>query len=325
MSKVGGEQALITVVSPAFNEADGIEAFHERLVGAAAQVPNASWEFIYVEDGSTDATFAKLTDIAGRDGRVRVLRLSRNFGHQLALTCGLDHARGDAVVVIDADLQDPPEVITAMVDAWREGADVAYGQRRQRAGETWFKKATASAYYRLMTRITDVEIPEQVGDFRLMDRAVVDGLKAMREENRYIRGMISWIGFDQRAVMYDRDPRLAGKSGYPLFKMINLAVNGITSFTEKPLRVASFFGAAIFAVTLVFAIYTLVGKLLDPAGSDPGFATIILLIMFFGSVQLLSIGLLGEYVGRIFRESKERPLYLVRDDVSGRDVGKARR
>ncbi len=316
MTEGGVGVDLVTVVTPAYNEADGIQEFHRRLVNAAAEIPNASWEFIYVEDGSTDATFARLSDIAERDDRVRVLRLSRNFGHQLAITCGLDHATGSAVIVIDADLQDPPEVIAQMVSEWRNGADVVYGQRRDRAGETWFKKATAAAYYRLLSRITDVQIPEQVGDFRLMDRAVVDGLKSMREENRYIRGMISWIGFDQRAVLYNRDPRHMGNSHYPLFKMINLAVNGITSFTEKPLRVASFIGAAIFAITVVFAAYTLIGKILNPAGSDPGFATIILLIMFFGGVQLLSIGLLGEYVGRIYRESKERPLYLVRAEVS---------
>ena len=173
---------LITVVSPAHNEADGIEAFHQRLVAAVTEIPNASWEFIYVEDGSTDATFAKLSDIAETDDRVRVLRLSRNFGHQLAITCGLDHSNGDAVVVIDSDLQDPPEVIAAMVTGWRDGADVAYGRRRQRAGETRFKRVTASSYYRLISRLTEVDIPEQVGDFRLMDRTVVDGLKGMREE-----------------------------------------------------------------------------------------------------------------------------------------------
>lgn len=312
---------LITVVSPAHNEADGIEAFHQRLVAAVTEIPNASWEFIYVEDGSTDATFAKLSDIAETDDRVRVLRLSRNFGHQLAITCGLDHSNGDAVVVIDSDLQDPPEVIAAMVTGWRDGADVAYGRRRQRAGETRFKRVTASSYYRLISRLTEVDIPEQVGDFRLMDRTVVDGLKGMREENRYIRGMISWIGFDQRPVYYDRDARHAGKSSYSLVKMINLAVNGITSFSERPLRIASFVGATIFAVTVLLGVYILLGKLLDPAGSDPGFATITLLVMFFGSVQLLSIGLLGEYVGRIYRESKSRPLYLVRADVKRQNTG----
>lgn len=312
---------LMTVVSPARNEADGIEAFHQRLVAAVAEIPEASWEFIYVDDGSTDATFAKLSDIAAGDDRVRVLRLSRNFGHQLAITCGLDHSNGDAVVVIDSDLQDPPEIIAEMVVLWRGGADVAYGQRRHRSGETWFKRASASTYYRLISRLSEVDIPEQVGDFRLMDRLVVDGLKGMREENRYIRGMISWTGFDQRPVYYDRDARHAGKSSYSLMKMINLAVNGITSFTEKPLRIASFVGAAIFAATVLLAAYILLGKLLDPTGSDPGFATITLLIMFFGSVQLLSIGLLGEYVGRIYRESKSRPLYLVRADVTRQNTG----
>lgn len=304
---------LITVVSPAHNEADGIEAFHQRLVAAVTEIPNASWEFIYVEDGSTDATFAKLSDIAETDDRVRVLRLSRNFGHQLAITCGLDHSNGDAVVVIDSDLQDPPEVIAAMVTEWRDGADVAYGQRRQRAGETRFKRVTATAYYRLMSRLTDVEIPQEVGDFRLMNRTVVEALKGMREENRYIRGMISWIGFEQRAVLYDRDPRHSGSSSYSLLKMVNLAANGITSFTEKPLRIASFVGAAIFALTIVVVIYTVVSRLLDPTGSSAGFATITVLVMFFGGVQLLSIGLLGEYVGRIYRESKARPLYVVRE------------
>ena len=316
MSKQLDRVDRVSVVTPTFNEADGIHEFHRRLVAATSEIPDTTWEFIYVEDGSSDATFARLSDIASADQRARILRLSRNFGHQLAITCGLDHAVGDAVVVIDADLQDPPEVIAQMVAQWRDGADVVYGQRRNRAGETWFKKTTAAVYYRILSRLTDVEIPEQVGDFRLMDRAVVDGLNSMREENRYIRGMTSWIGFEQRSVPYDRDARYAGTSHYPLFKMINLAVNGITSFTEKPLRVASFTGAGIFAVTVIYAIYTLVGKILDPASSDPGFTTITLLIMFFGGVQLLSIGLLGEYVGRIYRESKGRPLYFVREDIT---------
>lgn len=306
----------ISIVSPAYNEEEGIGAFYRELCRVTEQAPEYDWEFLFVEDGSKDQTLKLLLEIAADDPRVRVIAFARNFGHQLAITCGLDRAEGDAVAVIDSDLQDPPAVILDFLHEWREGADVVYGQRRDRAGETRFKKGTAALYYRIIRRLTDVDMPVGVGDFRLMDRRVVDALNEMREENRYVRGMISWIGFTQVGVEYDRDPRMTGKSHYSLPKMLKLAADGVTSFSEKPLRLASITGGLIFAITLLAVMYTFISRLVQPSASNPGFATITLLVMFFGSVQLLSIGLLGEYVGRIYRESKARPLYVVRMEAA---------
>jgi polyisoprenyl-phosphate glycosyltransferase len=266
---------------------------------------------IFVNDGSTDGSLAALLDIARRDPTVRVIDLSRNFGHQLAITAGIDHAAGDAVVVLDADLQDPPEVIGEMVRLWREGNQVVYGVRRARRGESAFKRLTAGAFYRILSRLSDVRVPLDSGDFRLMDRAVVDVLKDLREESRYIRGLVSWVGFRQCPLLYDRDPRFAGKTKFGLGRMFVFGFDGISSFSEKPLRIASHLGMLVTLGSLLAMLWVIAGRLIDPSRSIAGWTSVMVTVLFLGGVQLLSIGLLGEYVGRIFRQAKARPLYVV--------------
>ena len=303
---------LLSVVCPVHCEEDVIGEFHRRMVAAVDAIrPPVALELVYVDDGSTDRSLEVLDKLADEDDRVKVLSFSRNFGHQIAITAGIDNAAGDAVVVIDADLQDPPEVVAEMVDRWRDGFKVAYGQRRARAGESRFKLWTAGAFYRLINRLSDVRLPVDTGDFRLMDRQVVEELKAIREENRYIRGLVSWVGFRQCAVEYERDARYAGETKFNLRKMMRFALDGITSFSEKPLRVASSVGALTTLAAAVLAIWIIVRKLVDPASALPGFASVMIVVLFLGGVQLLCVGLLGEYVGRIYRESKRRPLYVV--------------
>lgn len=312
----------LTVVVPVFNEADGIREFHRRLTAVLADLPTLRADIVYVDDGSRDNSFALLTNFAQADPRVTVLRLSRNFGHQAAITCGLDQAKGDAVVILDADLQDPPEVIPAMVEAWRAGADVAYGVRISRAGETWFKLTTAKYFYRLLHAVSSVDVPADAGDFRLMSRRVVDAFRDLREESRYVRGLVSWLGFQQVAVPYERDSRSAGETHYPLRRMLRLAIDGVTSFSEKPLRLATGLGALVSASAFAVGLYIVIAKLVNPDESVPGFASLATIVLFLGGVQLLAIGVLGEYMGRIFRESKHRPLYIVMDRVSSQpDVG----
>lgn len=311
---------MVSVVCPVFNEEDGIERFHERTTAAMDAIePSVRHELLYVNDGSTDRSLAILRKLAQDDPRCRVVDLSRNFGHQIAITSGIDLATGDAVVVIDADLQDPPEVIADMVARWREGFKVVYGVRMKRTGETSFKLLTAKWFYRLLNRLSDTPLPLDSGDFRLMDRQVVEVLKDIREENRYIRGLVSWIGFSQCAVEYERDRRYAGESKYTIRRMLRFAADGITSFSEKPLRLSIQLGVITTVVTLFLGAFIVVGKLLDPDSGIPGYASLMTVVLFFGGVQLLSIGLLGEYVGRIYRESKRRPLYIVAEKVNFED------
>lgn len=305
---------LLSVVSPVFNEEMGVAAFYKELRSTLVEIPDIDYEIIFVDDGSQDDSYRILSGFSESDPGVRVIRLSRNFGHQVAITCGVDHASGEAVVIIDSDLQDPPEVIPEMVRAWRDGADVAYGQRRERAGESRFKLATAKGFYRFIQKLSDTEIPPDVGDFRLLSRPVVEVLKQMREEDRYVRGLVAWAGFTQVAVMYDRNPRLTGESNYPLKSMMKLALDGVTSFSDKPLKIATGLGLLVSAASALLAVYIVVSKLLNPSASVPGFATLSALILFMGGAQLVSLGVIGEYVGRIFRESKSRPLYVVMND-----------
>lgn len=308
---------LVSVVCPVYNEQDGIQAFHERTSAALhAVVPPVRYEVVYVDDGSTDRSMALLSKLAERDSFVRVLGLSRNFGHQAAITSGIDFAKGDAVVVIDTDLQDPPEVIGEMVARWREGFKVVYGVRCLRRGESSFKLLTAKLFYRLLNRLSDTPLPVDSGDFRLMDRQVVDVLREIREENRYIRGLVSWIGFSQCGVEYERDARFAGKTSFTVRKMLRFAANGITSFSEKPLRLSIQLGAVVTFVGLALGMVIAVRKLLNTDALIPGYASLMCVVLFFGGVQLLSIGLLGEYVGRVYRESKRRPLYVVAEALN---------
>ena len=303
---------LLSVVVPCFNEEAVIRETHRHLVASLEKVPHLDFELVYVDDGSRDATLKHLRDLQRMDGRVRVLALSRNFGHQIALTAGLQNAQGDAVVVIDADLQDPPEVILEMLDRWREGADVAYGTRTHREGETAFKRWTASAFYRLINRIADIAIPNDAGDFRLMDRKVVDAILAMPERDRFVRGMVAWTGFRQVSVPYRRMARAAGEPKYPFRRSLRLAIDGFLSFSMVPLRLVTYVGFFTSGLALLGILYALALRIFTDIWVT-GWTLLFIAIVFFGGVQLVLAGILGEYLGRIYGEVKRRPLYLVEE------------
>lgn len=298
---------LLSVVAPVFDEEALIEAFHARVCAALADVP---FELVLVDDGSADRTPQLLAALAQRDARVRVIELSRNFGHQTALTAGLDHARGDAVVMMDADLQDPPELIGEMLERWREGTDVVYAVRSHRAGETRFKLASARWFYKLFSAVGDVELEPDSGDFRLLDRAPLDALLSMRERNRFLRGMTVWIGYTQTAVAYERAPRSAGATKYTLRRMLTFSLDAISSFSHRPLQLATLVG--FLCAGLAFVLIPVVIALRIAGSYLPGFGTITIAVLLLGGIQLMAIGLIGEYVGRIYDEVKGRPLYLVR-------------
>ncbi len=306
---------LLSVIVPCYNEEAVLRATHERLVSVLRAIADLEFEIIYVDDGSLDQTPQILGELHSVDENVRVLRLSRNFGHQVAVTAGLEQAAGDAVVIIDADLQDPPEVITEMVQRWREGVHVAYGNRIERAGESRFKLWTAKIFYRLINLLSETKMPLDTGDFRLMDRKVVDVLLAMPERGRFLRGMVSWIGFRQAAVTYERQPRPAGSSKYPLFKMIRFAMDGIMSFSVLPLKLAAWTGLMTIWLALAGIIFAVVVRLYG--GYDlrlgRGWASLFVAVLFMGGVQLLCLGIIGEYLGRIYTEVKRRPLYAVQE------------
>jgi polyisoprenyl-phosphate glycosyltransferase len=304
---------VLSVVVPSFNEERVIRQTHQRLLTALTPL-ETEFEIVYVDDGSTDGTGIILHELSATDSRVRVVRFARNFGHQMAVTAGLDHACGEAVVLIDADLQDPPEVIPQMVALWREGYQVVYGVRRHRPGETFVKRSSAAAFYRLINLMSDVPIPLDTGDFRLMDRCVVDVLREMPEQHRFIRGMVSWVGFRQCPIYYERSPRFAGESKYPLGKMIRFALDGVTSFSTVPLRWATWAGLLAAGISLLGIIYAVITRLMTNSWV-PGWAAIFVAVLFVGGVQLLSLGAIGEYVGRIYGEAKGRPLYIVAERV----------
>jgi dolichol-phosphate mannosyltransferase len=303
---------LLSIVVPCFNEEAVLRELHQRLRDVLASLEGLDAEIVFVDDGSKDRTALTLQQIQAADDHVRVVRFSRNFGHQIAVTAGLEHAAGDAVVLIDADLQDPPELIPEMVARWREGYHVAYGVRTDREGESAFKLWTAKAFYRVIKRVVDCDLPLDAGDFRLMDREVVDALAAMPERDRFIRGMVSWVGFRQVAVPYRRAARFAGASHYPLRKMLRFALDGITSFSAAPLRLAGWFGGAVALVAFLGGAYGVALRLLTST-QVPGWALLIAAVLFVCGMQLLSLGILGEYVGRIYGETKRRPLYLVQE------------
>jgi polyisoprenyl-phosphate glycosyltransferase len=316
------EHSLVSIVSPVYQEEQGIEEFHRRLVASMEGIDDdLAFEVVYVNDGSKDRSLDLLEKIAADDDRVRVVDLSRNFGHQVALSAGVDHASGDAVVVIDSDLQDPPEVIPEMIQRWRDGFKVVYGVRTSRAGETRFKLLTSKIYYGLMDRISEVPLPRQAGDFRLLDRKVVDVLDQMPERNRYVRGMVAWVGFPQCAVEYERDARFAGSTNYTLGRMVRLALDGLTSFSDRPLRLATQLGVIVMALSFAVAAWTIVASLFDLGTSSRGWSSLMAVVLLLGGVQLLCIGVLGEYVGRVYRETKGRPLYVVNEVIGpeGRD------
>jgi glycosyltransferase involved in cell wall biosynthesis len=303
------ELALLSVVAPMYDEEGSARAFYDRVVAALGDLP---FELVVVDDGSTDRTTEIVEELAAADPRVKVVHLSRNFGHQPALTAGLDHARGDAVVMIDADLQDPPELIGEMVERWRAGSDVVYAVREARAGETRFKLTSARWFYRLFRRLATVDLTPDSGDFRLMDRRVLDVLHAMPERNRFLRGMTVWVGFTQTALPYRRDPRHAGTTKYPLRKMLRFSFDAIASFSHVPLQVATVLGFAFAALAFAVGVPAVIlARIFEIF--DPGTPTIITVVLLLGGIQLMTVGIIGEYVGRIYDEVKRRPLYVVRE------------
>jgi len=300
-----------SIIAPIYNEIDNLPELYRR-VKEVMDSNGESWEFILVDDGSTDGSTDAILELAAKDKTIRPVIFARNFGHQVAITAGWDYARGGAVVIIDADLQDPPEVILDLAKKWKEGYEVVYAVRGEREGESWFKLWTASLFYRLIYRITDVKIPVDTGDFRLMDRKVVNVLKQMKERHRFPRGMSAWVGFKQVGVTYKRAARHAGVTKYPFKKMFRLAINAITGFSYFPLQVATFFGFFSAGVSILAIPVVAILRL---AGSHffEGQATTLISVLFLGGVQLISLGILGEYVGRLYDEAKGRPLYIVRD------------
>lgn len=309
VSSPSGE--LLSVVVPAYNEAQVLPELHKRLCEVLDALPLDN-EIVYVNDGSTDDTLSVMRALREADPRVGILDLSRNFGKEIALSAGLDHARGDAVVVIDADLQDPPELIPELLLHWREGHEVVYATRIAREGETVFKKATARMFYRFVQKMGRVSIPENTGDYRLLSRRAVDSLKELREHHRFMKGLFSWIGYSQKSVPYRREPRFAGKTKWNYWKLWNFAIEGITSFTTTPLKLATYLGLATALGAFVYGSYFFIRTLLlgNPV---PGYPSLLIIILFMGGIQLVAIGIIGEYLGRMFNETKNRPLYFLKN------------
>ncbi len=305
----------ISVVVPCYNESEVIDFTVKELLSVTSGMSDYQFELIFINDGSADDTEAKLLSYSKQHANIRTLSFSRNFGHQQAVSAGIDASRGDAVVLIDADLQDPPQVIAQMIEKWQQGFDVVYGTRINRQGESTFKRASAKAFYKLLNRLSEIPIPLDTGDFRLMDRQVVDQLKAMPEKTRFIRGMVSWIGFNQTYVEYERSPRFAGESKYPLRKMIRFALDGILSFSVKPLKISILMGFISSGVAFLMLMYSVYVRLATDEWVS-GWTSLLDSILFMGGVQLIAIGILGEYVARIYNESKHRPLYILKKGLN---------
>jgi dolichol-phosphate mannosyltransferase len=309
---------LLSIVIPCFNEEQVIHETIKRLAAVSSALEDIDVEMIFVDDGSTDDTRELIKSHIAADPRIRLIGLARNFGHQIAVTAGIDAARGDAVVLIDADLQDPPELICEMVEIWRGGFDVIYGQRTERTGESAFKVASARWFYRILNRLSDIDIPLDVGDFRLMSREVADCLRSMPERDRFIRGMVTWIGFNQTSLPYKREKRFAGTSKYPLSKMLKLAADGVISFSTRPLQISIGLGIATSFISLAGILYVLFLRLFTDTWA-PGWTTMMLAILFIGGIQMVLIGIIGEYLGRIYKEIKGRPLYIASEYVGFSD------
>jgi polyisoprenyl-phosphate glycosyltransferase len=300
---------LLSVIVPAYNEAEALPEFHRRLSAVFGRL-DLRCEVIYVNDGSRDDTQNVINRLCKEDARAACVELSRNFGKEIAMTAGLDYAQGDAVVIIDADLQDPPELIVEFVQRWREGYDVVYARRTSRSGETWLKKATAAAFYRVIQSVSRVQIPADTGDFRLMSRRAVDALLQLREHHRFMKGLFAWIGFPHIAVDYQRDPRTAGETKFNYWKLWNFALEGITSFTIAPLKIATYVGLLTAALSFVYGAL-IIYQTLAYGNPVAGYPSLIVVVLFLGGLQLFFIGIIGEYVGRIYGETKQRPLYVV--------------
>ena len=303
---------LVTIIIPAYNEEKVLPKLFIRLDKLSQNESNYLFEFLFINDGSKDSTMKLISEKSTIDNRISYINLSRNFGKERAMLAGFDYAKGDAIVIIDADLQDPPELIPNMISLWEEGYDDVYAKRESREGETWLKKATSKWFYSILDKISSIEIQRDTGDFRLLDRRAVEALKTLRESNRYTKGMFSWVGFKKKEITYKRDPRAAGETKWNYFKLFNLAIEGITSFTTSPLRISFIFGLLISIVAFFWILYLLIRPLFGvPTGG--GYSSLMSVILFLGGVQLLAIGIIGEYIGRIFIETKNRPVYLIQD------------
>lgn len=303
---------MISVTVPIYNEVDTLPELHRRL--SAALEPLGAFEIVFVDDRSSDGSWEALVKLSEADARVRLVRLSRNFGHQVAISAGLDAARGDAIVLMDGDLQDPPELIPQLVAKWQEGYDVVYAVRTEREGESAFKRTTAKLFYRLIRRMSSIDIPEQAGDFRLFSRRAADAIRSMPERARFLRGMASWVGFRQTGVPYRREARFAGETKYPLRKMIGFAADAISSFSTTPLRMVSTLGFAVVGFCAAYLVYTLYRHFFTDE-TVQGWTSVVVIVLLLGGVQLVSLGIVGQYVARIFEEAKGRPLYLVDETV----------
>ncbi len=302
----------ITILVPAYNEEESLNALYERISKIMNEMSNYEFELLFVNDGSRDNTLKIIKELRQKDERICYVDFSRNFGKEIAMIAGLDYATGDCVIIMDADLQDPPELVPQMVELWEQGYDDVYAKRKSRAGETWLKKFTSKMYYKVLQSLTKVEIQKDTGDFRLLDRRCVNALKKMRESGRCSKSMFSWIGYNKKEIMYDRDPRFAGQTKWNYKKLIDLAIDGITSFTTSPLRISTYISIPTFLALIVYFIYVIV-KCIRLNVAIQAFQAIILLILFFAGIQIILIGIMGEYLGRIFNESKNRPLYLVNE------------
>jgi len=306
---------LISIIVPMYFEEAVVEECYKRLTNVALSA-NLNYEIIFINDGSTDKTPELLEAIAIKDQNVKVINFSKNFGHQIAVSAGIDKAQGDAVIIIDADLQDPPELIPRMIDLWEKGYEVVYGKRKKRDGESFFKLFTAKAFYRVLNNMSDVPIPMDTGDFRLLDKKVVEVLRKMPEQNRFLRGMSSWAGFRQIELEYERKERFAGKTKYPLKKMLKLASDGILSFSSKPIKLVELAGLITLSIGFIAAIYLLSGSILGIRGIELRWVSLFTVIAFIGGIQIFSIGVIGEYVTRIYDESKGRPLYIIDREIN---------
>ena len=307
------DKYTLSIVVPIFNESDNIYAFYEKITKVLNEL-SEPYEIVFINDGSKDNSLDLLVELHEKDKKVKVINLSRNFGKEIAMTAGMDYSSGEAVIPIDADLQDPPEVIVSLFHKWREGYDVVYATRSSREGETWLKKWTSKMFYKIMGSLTKIEVPRDTGDFRLMDRKVVEALKELREHHRFMKGLFSWVGYKQIGVSYNRDPRYGGKTKWNLGKLFNFAIEGITSFSYIPLKFASLMGVIVSFLSFVYGIFIVIKTLIfgNPVG---GYPSLIVIILFLGGIQLLTIGIIGEYIGRIYDETKKRTLYFVRDTI----------
>ena len=299
----------LSLIVPVYNESSNLDLFYERVLKVLKPL-NVSYEILFIDDGSKDDSLEKLLEIRGRDSKVKVVQFSRNFGKEIAVSAGLDLAEGKAAIPIDADLQDPPELIPSLIEKWKAGYDVVYAKRTKRMGESWLKRWTASLFYRLIAKMTNIDIPEDAGDYRLLSRAAVEQLKRLRERHRFMKGLFTWVGFKQTAVFFERDPRYSGKTKWSYWKLWNFAIEGITSFSYIPLQAASYLGLLVSVFAFFYGVFIIVFKLLHGI-AVPGYASLMAAVLFLGGIQLLTLGILGEYIGRIYDEVKQRPLYVI--------------